>query len=301
MTTSLRSPDEVPERVRNMTTKTIALLGAGGKMGCRITDHLKDNPDYVLRYVENGERGLAHLAARGLRSMPVKPAVGDADVIILALPDKLLGAVAREVTPSLRPGTMVITLDPAAAHSGELRLRADLTYFVTHPCHPSVFDFEEEPQARADFFGGVKARMPIVCALMQGPEEHYATGEQLARDFFAPVTRAHRITVEQMALLEPAMAETVGITVVKALREALDEVVKRGVPRAAAEDFLFGHIKVPLGIAFERVDFTFSDGAKLMAEFGRQRVLQPDWKKVFEPESVKAQVKAIVTGTLPPS
>jgi aspartate aminotransferase-like enzyme len=102
-----------------------------------------------------------------------------------------------------------------------------------------------------------------------------------------------------MAMLEPAMAETVGIVLVMALREALEEVVKRGVPRAAAEDFLFGHIKVPLGIAFNRVDFTFSDGAKLIAEFGRKQVLQPDWKKVFEPQSVKEQVKAIVTGTLP--
>ena len=284
-----------------MTRKRIALLGAGGKMGCRITDHLKDNPAYALRYVENGERGLANLAARGVRPTPLKEAVADAEVTLLALPDKLLGMVAREVTPMLRPGTMVITLDPAAAHSGDLTIRSDLTYFVTHPCHPSVFEFEEDPSAREDFFGGVKARMPIVCALMQGPEEAYAAGEAMARDFFAPVTRAHRITVAQMAMLEPAMAETVGITLVLALREALDEVVKRGVPRAAAEDFLFGHIKVPLGIAFNRVDFTFSDGAKLIAEFGRQRVLQPDWKRVFEPDSVMEQVRAIVAGTVPPS
>jgi hypothetical protein len=292
---------QVSGRVETMKTTTIALLGAGGKMGCRITDHLKGNPAYTMRYVETAERGLANLAARGVHTTPLNQAVGDADVVILALPDRLLGKVAREVTPLLRPGAMVITLDPAAAHSGDLTTRPDLTYFVTHPCHPSVFDVEEDPEARADFFGGVKARMPIVCALMQGPEEHYAAGEKLARDFFAPVSRAHRITVEQMAMLEPAMAETVGIAVVMALREALEEVVRRGVPRAAAEDFLFGHIKVPLGIAFNRVDFTFSDGAKLIAEFGRQHVLRPDWKKVFEPASVKEQVKAIVTGALPPS
>ncbi len=97
------------------------------------------------------------------------------------------------------------------------------------------------------------------------------------------------------------MAETVGIALIQALRESLEEVVRRGVPRAAAEDFLFGHIKVPLGIAFNRVDFTFSDGAKLIAEFGRQRVLQPDWKKVFEPESVKEQVRAIVEGKIKPA
>lgn len=278
----------------------IALLGAGGKMGSRITDHLKNNTAYELRYVEKSERGLANLAARNVAPTPLKPAVTDAEVAILALPDKLLGTIAREVTPLLRPGTMVVMLDPAAAHSGDLATRPDLSYFVAHPCHPSVFDIEEDPGARADFFGGVKARMPIVCALMQGPEEHYALGERLARDFYAPVTRSHRITLEQMAILEPAMAETVGITMVLALREALEEVVKRGVPRPAAEDFLFGHIKVPLGIAFDRVDFNFSDGARLIAEFGRQKVLRPDWKTVFEPASVKEQVRAIVTGQLPP-
>jgi hypothetical protein len=283
-----------------MTMTKIALLGAGGKMGCRITDHLKDNSAYALCYVENSERGVANLAARSVSPTPLNQAVAGADVVILALPDKMLGKIAREVTPLLSSGTMVIMLDPAAAHSGDLATRPDLTYFVTHPCHPSVFDIEEDPDARADFFGGIKARMPIVCALMQGPEEDYAVGEKLARDFYAPVTRSHRITVEQMAMLEPAMAETVGITMVMALREALEEVVRRGVPRPAAEDFLFGHIKVPLGIAFNRVDFTFSDGAKLIAEFGRQRVLQPDWKTVFEPGSVKEQVKAIVNGTLPP-
>ena len=102
-----------------------------------------------------------------------------------------------------------------------------------------------------------------------------------------------------MAILEPAMAETVGICLVLALREALEEAVKRGVPRAAAEDFMYGHVKVELGIAFSRVNFPFSDGAKLIAEFGRQHLLKPDWKKLFEPRSVAEQVQVIVSGNLP--
>lgn len=278
---------------------TIALIGAGGKMGCRVTDHLKDHPAYVLRCVECSPPGIENLARRGLAPTPSAEALKDADVVLLAVPDKVLGRVAQEAIPQVKPGTLVITLDPAAAHAGELPGRPDISYFVTHPCHPSVFDYEPDPEAREDFFGGVKARMPIVCALMQGPEAHYVLGEKLARDFFAPVTRSHRITVEQMAMLEPGMAETVGIALIMALREALEEVVQRGVPRAAAEDFLYGHIKVPLGIAFERVQFPFSDGARLIAEYGRQRVLQPDWKKVLEPDSIREQVKAIVSGSLP--
>jgi len=279
---------------------SLTLIGAGGKMGCRIADHLKDHPGYAIEHVECSDRGVANLARRGLKTTPASAAVPGADVVVLAVPDRLLGQVARDNVPKLKPGALVITLDPAAAHAGEIPVRPDISYFVTHPCHPSVFDYEEEAEARADFFGGTRARMPIVCALMQGPEEHYVLGEKLAREFFAPVTRAHRITVEQMAMLEPAMAETVGIALITALREALEEVVSRGVPRAAAEDFLYGHIKVPLGIAFNRVDFPFSDGAKLIAQYGRQRVLQPDWKKVFEPDSVREQARVIVSGQLPP-
>ena len=278
---------------------TIALIGAGGKMGCRIIDHLKDHPAYMLRCVETGERGLGQLAQRGLEPVPVDEAVRDADVMILALPDRVLGSVAQQLVPKVKAGCLIVTLDPAAAHAGELPERADVSYFVSHPCHPSVFDHFETEAERNDFFGGTTARQAIVCALMQGPECDYARGEQLACDFYAPVTRSHRITVAQMALLEPAMAETVGIALIRTLRVALEEVVARGVPRAAAEDFLYGHIKVPLGIAFERVDFPFSDGAKLIAEYGAEVILDPHWKQVFEPESVLEQCKAITTGEKP--
>jgi len=281
------------------TLMRVALIGAGGKMGCRITDHLNDHPGYQLRCVETAPAALTQLAERGLTAHPLAEAVADADAVILALPDRVLGQVAHQVVPMIAAGSLVVMLDPASAHAGELPVRHDVSYFVTHPCHPSVFDHFETPRERDDFFGGTHARQAIVCALIQGPESDYARGEALALDFWAPVTRSHRITLAQMALLEPAMAETVGIALIRALREALEEVVALGVPRAAAEDFLYGHIKVPLGIAFDRVNFPFSDGARLIASYGATRVLQPDWKKVFEPESVLAQCRAITSGITP--
>ncbi|MES2705734.1 MAG: phosphogluconate dehydrogenase C-terminal domain-containing protein [Verrucomicrobiota bacterium] len=281
------------------STTTIALIGAGGKMGCRIMDHLKDHPDYSLLCVESGESGLQQLTARQLSAVPASAAVERADIMILALPDRLLGGVAQSLVPQLKKGALVVLLDPAAAHAGELPERTDVSYFVSHPCHPSVFDHFETEAERGDFFGGTHARQAIVCALMQGPESDYAKGEKLAIDIYSPVTRSHRITVAQMAMLEPAMAETVGIALIRTLRDALEEVVARGVPREAAEDFLYGHIRVPLGIAFERVKFPFSDGAKLIAEYGQEVLLNHDWKQVFEPESVLEQCRAITTGEKP--
>ena len=41
---------------------TIALMGAGGKMGCRVTDNLKDSA-YEMLYLEVGEAGVARLVA----------------------------------------------------------------------------------------------------------------------------------------------------------------------------------------------------------------------------------------------
>jgi hypothetical protein len=219
-----------------------------------------------------------------------------ADVTILAIPDRVIGSVAAEIVPALRSGSMVICLDPAAPFGGELPPRPDITYFVTHPCHPPLINDETDPEARRDFFGGTRARQPIVCALMQGPESDYGRGEAIARRMFAPITRAHRITVDQMVLLEPALTETLALTLVTAIREGLDEVVRRGVPPEAARDFLLGHVNITFGILFGFFDATISDGARLATERARQRILRPDWRSVFEPENILNEIRAITRG-----
>jgi hypothetical protein len=62
-----------------------------------------------------------------------------------------------------------------------------------------------------------------------------------------------------------------------------------------------GHVNIPLAIVFGEIGSPFSDGAKLIIEHGKHYLLRPDWKRVFEPEEVTAQVKAIVNGTPAPS
>jgi hypothetical protein len=279
---------------------TITILGAGGKMGCRLTDKLRGT-EHRLLLVEVSKAGQRNIAERGMATTPPAEALPETDILVLALPDRVLGKVAHEAVPCVRSNTLVITLDPAVAHAGGLPTRPDVSYFVTHPCHPSLFETFDTKEERNDFFGGVHARQAIVCALMQGPESHYALGEQLARQFFNPVTRSHRITVEQMAILEPTMAETCGIALVLALREALEAAVRRGVPREAAEDFMLGHVNVELGIGFGRAPFPFSDGANLIARYGRRRIFRDDWLDLFQPERVKEQVELIVAGNLPDS
>ena len=276
--------------------KTIAIFGAGGKMGCRIADNLKSEENQIL-YVEVSPAGIERLTERGLSVTAHEEAVRQADVAILALPDALIGKIAPTIVPGLKTGGMVICLDPAAPHGGELPERADISYFITHPCHPPVIHNETEIDAQLDFFGAIKAKQHIVCGLMQGPESDYAVGESIAREMFAPVMNAYRVTVEQMAILEPALSETVTATCMTIIREALDEAVKRGVPEEAAREFILGHMKVNIGILFGYIGSPFSDGALMAIERGRKKLFQPDWRSVFEPENVMADIKAITAGT----
>ncbi len=277
-------------------SKTIALIGAGGKMGCRIADNFKNTSNRIL-YVEVSPAGIERLGSRGLSITPQDEAVAVADVAILALPDALIGKVSPPIVAGLKSGAMVICLDPAAPYSGELPERTDISYFITHPCHPPVIHDETDPEAQMDFFGAIKAKQHIVCALMQGSEEDYVAGEALAREMFAPVMDAYRVTVEQMAILEPALSETVAATCLTIIREAVDEAVRRGVPEEAARAFVIGHLKVSIGIVFDYIGSPFSDGALLAIDRAKKTLFQPNWKDVFKPENVLAEVKAITAGT----
>lgn len=262
-------------------------------MGLRTTRNLQDS-DHEFLAVEVSDRGKTALREMGVEAVSAEEAIPRAEIVVLALPDNLIGPVCRSIESLLQPGTMLVALDPAAPFAGVLPERDDLIYFVTHPCHPPVVNDETDPEAKMDFFGGIKAKQHIVCALMQGPEEAYGRGEEIARRIFQPVMRAHRVTVEQMAMLEPALSETVVCTLMTTIGEAIDEAVDRGVPRQAAVDFILGHINVSLGIVFGFLPGgTFSDGAKKAIEQGKKDILQPDWRKVFEPEAIRRSIEEI--------
>ncbi|HEY8593839.1 MAG TPA: phosphogluconate dehydrogenase C-terminal domain-containing protein [Devosiaceae bacterium] len=273
----------------------IALLGAGGKMGVRLATNLKGSR-FDVAHVEVSEEGRKRLeAAVGFKCVDQAQALAGADVVVMAVPDRLIGKILSTFVADLAPGTAVIMLDAAAPHAGELPKRADVTYFVTHPCHPPIFNDETEMAAKTDYFGGIQAKQNIVCALMQGPEEHYALCEEVARTIYKPVINAHRCTVEQLAILEPALSETVGATMALALKEATDEAVRRGVPRQAAIDFMLGHLNIELAIAFEIFkEGKFSDGALHAIAQAKPMIFRQGWlEDIFSPQAVLKSVKEI--------
>ena len=277
---------------RNAIT-SIALLGAGGKMGLRLATNLRGSA-YQVRHVEVSDAGQKRLKnALGLDCIAQEDALACADVVVLAVPDTLIGKVAHQIESKLPAGVMVVVLDAAAPAAAHLPDREDLAYFITHPCHPPIFNDETDPTAKRDFFGGVSAKQHIVCALMQGTEADYEKGAAIARTIWAPVMRCHRLTTEQIALLEPALAETVVASLLDVMREAMDEVVQRGVPAEAARDFLLGHMNVLGAVIFKETPGVFSDACNKAIEFGKPALMRPDWKKVFEPDEVAASIKRI--------
>jgi D-apionate oxidoisomerase len=272
----------------------VCLVGAGGKMGMRLTHNLKESPEYQMSYLENGAAGIENLKKFNIAPSDEKVVIPQADMVILAVPDVILGKVSEQIVPKMKAGSAVITLDPACAIAGRLHHRDDLTYFISHPSHPSVFNWEPTPEARADYFGGTLAKQAIVCAHFKGDENLYESCEKLARTMYAPVSKSFKITAGQMGLLEPALVETLCSTLQVIVKEGLDEVVKRGVPYEAAREFLLGHLNIQLAVIYQEIPgAVFSDAANKAIVRGKPLLINPDWKKVFEPNNVMEQIKDI--------
>jgi D-apionate oxidoisomerase len=268
----------------------IALVGAGGKMGMRLTRNLM-NAAFEMSYLEVSTVGIEKLKELGISVANEKRAIAEADVVILALPDVALAKLSADIIPKMKNGALVMTLDPAVARAGRLYLRPDVWYFIAHPSHPSVFNWEPSPEAQADFFGGTLAKQTIVCALMQGPDAIYELGELVAKTMYAPVSKAFKITMEQMALLEPALVETLSSSCLDLIREGMDEIIKRGVPAEAAREFLLGHINIQLAVIFKELpNAVFSDAANKALVRGKEILFKEDWKQIFEPDNVLQQV-----------
>ena len=277
----------------------VALMGAGGKMGVRLAQNLKPTR-FDIDHVEVSEAGRQRLKDEvGVEAVSdADNAIADADVVLMAVPDRLIGKIAHGFIDKLKPGAAVIVLDAAAPYAGEMPEREDVTYFCTHPCHPHILEVQDTPEAQADYFGGIAAPQGIVCALIQGPEEHYALCEEIAKIIYAPVARSHRCTLENIAVLEPALSETVAATFCMALREATDRAVATGVPREAAHDFVLGHLKIELAIAFGIFpEGKFSDGALMAIDKAKSVIFKESWlDDVFSLDAVKRSVQEICEG-----
>lgn len=278
-----------------MTHKTkVTLIGAGGKMGVRLSNNLNNHPDYETSYLEVSPEGLERMKAIGISASNPEDSIPDADIVIYAVPDIAIGKVTANYVPKMKVGSIGMFLDPAAPLAGHLAQRDDISYFASHPCHPSVFNWEPDQKAHNDYFGGIAAKQSIVCALIQGPREHYSVGEKIAKVIYGPVTKSIEVTIEQMGILEPALSETFCGALITVLKEGADAAIAKGVPKEAVFEFLMGHVNIELALLFEQLPGgKFSDAAIKAIAIGKEKIFKDNWRDIFEPESVKEQIKAI--------
>jgi D-apionate oxidoisomerase len=260
---------------------TVAVIGAGGKMGMRVSANL-DASGHTVRFSENSPTGQERVRAHGREVSDADAAVADADVVILAVPDTALGVVSSGIVPLMKPNSIVLTLDPAAAYAGLLATRDDVTMAVAHPCHPSVFLERTEKAQYADTFGGEAAPQNVVAAIETDDAAAKARAENVIRVIYGPVIDVHWVTVKQLAILEPTLVETVACMVGTLLKEALYETVHTaGVPEAAASAILFGHIQIALTNAL-RGSNPFSEACEIAIQYGKDTIIKDDWKKIFD-------------------
>lgn len=265
--------------------KTITVIGAGGKMGMRISANLQHSV-YQVFYCENSPQAQQQVTAQGRELSDAASVVPLSDVVILAVPDIVLGKVSQSVVPQMQSGAVLLTLDPAAAYANLIAQRDGIEYAVAHPCHPSVFLARYTKEEHADAFGGVAAVQHVAAAWESGSAEQKAELSKVISVMYGPVDQVHWVTVTQLAYLEPTLVETVACMVGAFMKEALDETVKHsGVPEEAAKAMLYGHIQIALAVAF-RATNPFSDACMIAMEYGREKIIKPDWKQIFDQQEL---------------
>ncbi|MFC8729846.1 phosphogluconate dehydrogenase C-terminal domain-containing protein [Streptomyces bacillaris] len=266
-------------------TTTVAVIGAAGKMGRRVSDNLVKS-DFQVLFSEASPQGQQLVRELGRTLTESTDAAARADVVILAVPDIVLGAVSEQLVPLMRPGTVVLTLDPAAAYAGLLLEREDIHYACAHPCHPSVFLERTTKEEWQDTFGGIAAPQEVVAAYEGGDQAKQDLAESVIRQMYAPVIDVHWVTVKQLAVLEPTLVETIACMVGALLTEALHETVHTvGVPEKAARAMLLGHTQVALANTLKGSN-PFSDACLIAMDYGRESIVRDDWKKVFDDEEL---------------
>jgi ketopantoate reductase len=271
----------------------IAVVGAGGKMGMRVSDNLQRST-HDVRYVENSPAGQQRTIQAGRTLTDTGTAVRYADVVILAVPDIALGPVSEQLVPQLPPGIIVLTLDPAAAYANLLYERSDIEYAVAHPCHPSVFLQRKTEAELNDTFGGIAAPQDVVAALESGDAEKQAIAETVIRVMYAPVLDVHWVTVKQLAYLEPTLVEVVACMIGDLLNDALQETIHTvGVPEPAARAMLMGHVQVALANGL-RGDNPFSDACLIAMDYGRAKIIKEDWKSIFNDNELDHVLKQML-------
>ena len=261
---------------------TVALFGANGRMGFRAANSkLVSSPDFDVLLVEKDAESAARLEKLGRAVTPADEALAVSDLVILAVPDLLIGSVANEVAPKMKPGAAIVFFDAVSAYMGQVDYLDGIGYYMVHPCHPAMFSKQPSLEAYADVYGSKAGVQDVLTCRIRGDAETYETVKAMARLIFDPVGKCFEATLEQMVYLEPTLAETATGTMSLILRRCFEHAREMGLDDEAARSIILGHVQTMLaGIAGVLKDNP-SDAARVAMSHGISYMLRPDWEKVF--------------------
>ncbi len=274
----------------------VCIIGAGGTMGYKTSRNLlRKQNKYELSVCEIDPDAIGKLEKIGLHVTDMDAAVPNADVVVPAINDSGLKALAPKVLACMKPGAAMVILDPASVINGEIPQRNDCTLAICHPCHPSFFLDQDTPEARADKYGCNGGKQDIVMSHICGTAEAFDNCRSVCVDMMAPVEHCYVMTPEQMAFLEPTLVEVLGATCLHAMAETLDEACRRGVQREAAISFLSGHI-MNLTTTFVGLlgDTQVSDACKVAMKIGERMVLREDWRNIWDDGVLKRVIATML-------
>ena len=276
----------------------VAILGAAGKMGTRMARSLlTEYPErFEVKLVEGYAPAISRVEAElGLKVVPAQEAIDFADIVVFAVKDALIKELSKQYVPMLKPGTVFMILDPAAAIAREVTLRDDCTFVVTHPCHPSFLKWQKEEDAFNDRFGGDGGHQDVVMSKICGDESKFDMVKEATRCMYR-ADNVFVLTTEQIAFLEPTLVEVMGACFLYAMAETVEEGVRRGIPKEAAVSFMTGHV---LNLSANFLGYLpgnppVSDACKVAIEIGNRLVLRDDWRKVWNDDVLEKVIATML-------
>ena len=275
----------------------VAMIGAAGKMGTRMARSLLTMPDrYEVKLVEGYAPAIPRVEQElGMKCVPAQEAIDFADIVVFAVKDSMIKELSKQYVPMLKPGTVFMILDPAAAIAKEVTLRDDCTFVVTHPCHPSFLKWQKEEEAYNDRFGGDGGHQDVVMSKICGTDEKMEMVKEATRCMYR-ADDVFLLTTEQIAFLEPTLVEVMGACFLYAMAETVDEGVKRGIPREAAVSFMTGHV---LNLSANFLGYLpgnppVSDACKVAIQLGNRLVLRDDWRRVWDDDVLKKVIATML-------
>ena len=185
--------------------------------------------------------------------------------------------VSEQLVPVMKPESVLLTLDPAAAYAGLVASRAGVHTAVAHPCHPSIFLQRTTEEEWEDTFGGIAAPQEVVAAI----ESDDSTTKRRGRRDPAHV-RARR----RRALGDRQAAGGPGTDPRRDLACMIGACSRRPWRRpstpSASPSRPPGRCSRPRpGGAGQRPPGSnpFSDACHIAMTYGRETVIQDDWKR----------------------